>query len=138
MNRHLTLATSHLTFTGRRPSERGSTTIQMVILMPALFTLLFLGVQAALMYQGRAIALAAAQEGARDAAGENGTRQAGIATAQSFVATSTAGLKATTVTGSRTPVEARVTVTARTVSVIPGWKPTIVQSASMPVEKATG
>lgn len=120
---------------GRR--ERGSSTIQMVVLLPALFTLMFLGVQASLMYQGRTVALAAAQEGARTAAGQNGTGAAGIAAAADFVASSTAGLKNSTVTGHRNATEAAITVTAHTVSVIPGWSPTITQSASMPVEKVT-
>lgn len=138
MSRRCAVSVRRLTQRVRRQSDCGSSTIQMVVLMPALFTLMFLGVQAALLYQGRAIALAAAQEGARDIAGENGSTQKGIATATGFVATSTAGLKSTSVTGYRTPTTAGVTVTTHTVSVIPGWSPRIVQSASMPVEKVTG
>lgn len=118
--------------------DRGSSTIQMVVLLPALFVLMFLGVQAALMYQGRTIALAAAQEGARAAAAETGTVGAGVAAATGFVDATTAGLKGTTVTGTRGVDEATFTVTTETVSVIPGWNPRIVQSASMPVEKVTG
>ena len=117
--------------------QRGSSTIEMVILMPALFLLMFLGVQAALMYQGRTIALAAAQEGAREAAGETGSVDSGISTARSFIATTTAGLQGTSVTGSRGAQEARITVTTHTVSVVPGWSPTITQSATMPVERLT-
>lgn len=121
----------------RRAGDRGATSIEMVILLPALFALMFLGMQAALMYQGRAVALAAAQEGAREAASETGTAQSGIRTAESFVASSTTGLKGTTVVGRRTATVATVTVSANTLSVIPGWIPTITQSASMPVERVT-
>lgn len=117
--------------------ERGSATIQLVVLLPALFSLMFLGVQAALMYQGRTVALAAAQEGARDSAAENGSTSAGISTAKSFVEASTAGLKGTTASGSRSATSATITVTTYTVSVIPGWKPRITQSAAMPVERLT-
>ncbi|GAA5029624.1 TadE/TadG family type IV pilus assembly protein [Actinopolymorpha pittospori] len=117
--------------------ERGSSTIQLVVLLPALFSLMFLGVQAAVMYQGRTIALAAAQEGAREAAGEQGTAASGISAAHTFVSSTTAGLKGTSVSGYRNADEARITVTTHTVSVIPAWKPTITQSASMPVEKVT-
>lgn len=117
--------------------ERGSSTIQMVVLLPALFSLMFLGVQAALMYQGRTIALAAAQEGARASAGETGSTSIGISAAASFVAATSAGLKGTNVTGSRSATEARITVVTHSVSVIPGWNPTITQSAAMPVEKLT-
>ena len=121
----------------RRAVERGATSIEMVILLPALFALMFLGMQAALMYQGRAVALAAAQEGAREAAAETGTAVSGIRTAESFVATSTTGLKDTTVVGQRTATRATITVSTTTLSVIPGWSPTITQSASMPVERLT-
>lgn len=120
-----------------RWGEHGATTIQMVMLMPALFTLMFLGVQAALIYQGRTIALAAAQEGAREAASENGTAATGREQAITFVAATTAGLHNTTVTASRTTTTATVTVTTHTTSVLPGWTPQIKQSATMPVERLT-
>ena len=121
----------------RGSADRGSTSIEMVILLPALFALMFLGMQAALTYQGRAVALAAAQEGAREAASETGTAVSGIRTAEAFVAASTSGLKNTTVVGQRTAIRATITVSATTLSVIPGWIPTITQSASMPVERVT-
>lgn len=118
--------------------ERGSATIQMVVLMPALFTLMFLGVQAAVLYQGRTITLAAAQEGARVSAAEDGTNAAGVAAASDFVASTSAGLKKTSVSGNRTATTATITVTTHTVSLIPFVSPKITQSASMPVERLTG
>ena len=54
----------------RSRDERGSVTIQMVFLMPALFLLMFLGLQGALYYHAKQVALAAAQEGAREAGSE--------------------------------------------------------------------
>lgn len=122
---------------GRWVADRGATSIEMVILLPALFALMFLGMQAALVYQGRAVVLAAAQEGARDAAAETGTAVSGIRTAEAFVETSTTGLTGTTVVGTRTATVATITVSATTLSVIPGWNPTITQSASLPVERVT-
>lgn len=133
-----TLAHSLVAQPAARLRERGSSTIQLVVLLPALFSLMFLGVQAALMYQGRTIALAAAQEGAREAATENGTNARGIAAAESFLTTSTAGLSDTTVTAARSGTEVRITVSAKTVSVITGWNPRITQSATLPVERVTG
>lgn len=121
----------------RPGAERGSTSIEMVVLLPALFGLMFFGMQVALLFQGRTVALAAAQEGARAAAAEHGTAAAGIGSAQSFLATSTAGLSGTSVSGTRTATQATITVTATTLSVIPGWTPTITQSATMPVERVT-
>lgn len=117
--------------------ERGSSTIQMVVLLPALFTLMFLGVQAAVIYQGRTIALAAAQEGARTSAAADGSNAAGIAAASSFVSATSAGLKETSVSGARSATTARITVTTRTVSLLPFVSPKITQSASMPVERLT-
>src|SRR3546814_17206650 len=69
----------------RSRDERGSVTIQMVFLMPALFLLMFLGLQGALYYHAKQVALAAAQEGAREAGSETGTRDAGVATANTFL-----------------------------------------------------
>lgn len=118
--------------------DRGSSSIQMVVLMPALFSIMFLGMQGALMYQARTVALAAAEEGARAAAAENGAAAAGIETASVFASTSSAGLRNTHVTGSRSATTATITVHTNSLSVIPGWKPSVTQSASLPVERITG
>lgn len=58
----------------------------MVILMPALFAVMFLGMQAALIYHARTLAIASAQEGARAAGAENSTTAAGISTARTYLA----------------------------------------------------
>ena len=119
--------------------ERGSATIELVILLPALFAVMFLGMQAAMFYHARTVAIAAAQEGAKAAGGESGKEADGVSAANAFIddaggddvlsgARSTARRTATTVT---------VTVTGHSLSVIPGWNPVIVQSASLPVERLT-
>lgn len=119
--------------------ERGSVAIQMVFLMPALFSVMFLGVQGALHYHAREVALAAAQEGARDAGSANGTRESGVATANTFLrdAGGTDVMTSTSVSGSRTATRATITVTGKSMSVIPGWHVTVRQSASVPVERLT-
>ena len=121
-----------------RAGERGSTSIQMVILMPALFAVMFLGMQAALIYHARTLAIASAQEGARAAGVENGTTAAGITTARTYLA-QTAGdaLTSSTVTSTRTATTATVTVRGVALSVLPGWRPAITQSASVTVERIT-
>ena len=123
----------------RSRDERGSVTIQMVFLMPALFLVMFLGVQGALYYHAREVALAAAQEGAREAGSENGTRDAGVATANTFLhdAGGSDVMTSTSVSGSRTTTTATITVTGKSMSVIPGWHVTVTQSASVPVERLT-
>ena len=119
--------------------ERGSSSIQMVILMPALFSIMFLGMQGALYYHARTVAIAAAQEGARAAGSQNGTAAGGISAASSFV--SDAGgndvLPGAHMTGGRSATTATVTVTGTSLSVIPGWSPAVSQSASVPVERIT-
>ena len=122
-----------------RERERGVASIQLVILMPVLFTLLFVGMQAAMIYHGRTVAIAAAQEGARAAAAQNGTPAAGQAAATAFVAAAGGDgtLQGVTVTSNRTATTATVVVTGTTLSVVPGWTPSITQSASAPVERLT-
>ena len=124
-------------FAGER--ERGVASIQLVILMPVLFLLMFVGMQAAMIYHGRTVAIAAAPEGARAAAAQNGTAIAGQSAATAFI-TAAGGegtLQGVTVTSNRTATTATVVVTATTLSVIPGWTPSITQSASAPVERLT-
>lgn len=125
--------------TRRVRNDHGSVSVSLVILMPALFAVMFLGMQAALYYHARSVAIAAAQEGAREAGGEYGTRDNGIRVAYDFLAD--AGGKdvmtGTSVTGSRTATTATVTVTGVSLSVIPGWHVRVTQSASVPVERLT-
>jgi Flp pilus assembly protein TadG len=123
---------------GRR-GERGSVSIELVILLPALFALMFLGMQAALFYQARTTAIAAAQEGARAAGAQHGLTSDGIAAANAFIneAGGDGVLQNTSTTVSRTPTIATVTVTGFSLSVIPGWHVRITQTATVPVERLT-
>lgn len=121
-----------------RGNERGSASVELVVLMPLLLLIVFSGVQGAVYYHASSLALAAAQEGARAAARENATLTAGTSAATAFL-TDTAGdsLTAVTITGSRTPVTATITVRGSSLSLVPGWTPTVTQSASLPVERIT-
>jgi Flp pilus assembly protein TadG len=127
------------TSSSRARSERGSVSIELVILLPALFAVLFLGMQAALFYHARTVAIAAAEEGARAAGAESGHEGTGVAAASAFVATAGGDdvLQNASVTARRTPTTATVTVTGFSLSVIPGWHPAITQSASVTVERVT-
>ena len=119
--------------------ERGSASVQIVVLMPALFLLMFVGMQAALIYHGRTVAIAAAQEGARAAAARHGSAGDGQAAAAAFVASAGGDgvLRGVTVTSSRDGAAATVAVTGTAMSVVPGWTPAISQSVSAPVERLT-
>ncbi|GAA1988741.1 hypothetical protein GCM10009718_27900 [Isoptericola halotolerans] len=122
----------------RGADERGSAAVELVVVFPVVLLLLFAGMQGALLYQAKATALAAAQDGARTAAGEGRTVDQGYAAARSFLAASSLGQKSSDVNGNRTPTEATFVVTVTSQTVIPLWSPTVTQSASMPVERITG
>ena len=119
--------------------ERGSVSIELVILLPALFAVMFLGMQAALFYHARTVAIAAAQEGAKAAGGEHGKEADGVSAASSFIVEAGGDdvLTGANATANRTATTVTVTVTGHSLSVIPGWRPTIVQTASLPVERLT-
>ncbi|CAM3709509.1 TadE family protein [Nocardioides zeicaulis] len=123
----------------RSRNDRGSVAIQMALLLPALFAVMLIGVQASLYYHARSVALAAAEEGAREAAGQTGTRDSAIAVASAFLRDAGGDdvMTDTGISGTRTAATATVTVTGKTLSVIPGWRGTVTQQASMPVERIT-
>jgi Flp pilus assembly protein TadG len=125
--------------TSSRRSERGSATIELLILLPALFAVMFVGVQAALYHHAREVAIAAAQEGARAATGEKGTKTAGATAAATFVRDAGGDdvLARANVSVDLSATTAVVVVTGHSLSVLPGWSPVVRQRASMPVERVT-
>ncbi len=119
-----------------RRGERGSASIQMVVLLPALFTIMFLGLQAALHYYASTVAGAAAQDGARAAAAYGGGGISdGMAAAQSALDQSHGSLQNSTVTGATDQSGPEIIVTGSTLSVIPGLSFTVTRSASLPWER---
>ena len=127
------------TSSSRQRDDRGSVSIELVILLPVLFAVMFLGMQAALFHHARTVAIAAAQEGARAAGGENAQSSDGIRAASAFI--NDAGgddvLTDANATADRTATTVTVTVSGHSLSVIPGWRPVVTQSASLPVERLT-
>jgi Flp pilus assembly protein TadG len=97
----------------RSQDDRGSASIELVILLPAMFAVMFLGMQAALYYHARNVATAAASEGARVAAVENARTFDGISAASRFVADAGGDrvLAGLAVSGDRSP--SRVVITER-------------------------
>ena len=119
--------------------DRGSSSVEVVLLLPLVFLLLFAMVQSGLWFHARAVALGAAQEGARVAAAENSSAGAGISAASSFVAGAGSGVVLNpAVTGSRSTTTATVTVTGQAQSLIPFLNPAVAQSATFPTERITG
>ncbi len=125
---------------GRLSGDRGSTSLQLVIVFPAVLALIFGGVQTALYFYARNVAIAAAQEGARAAGAQTGSAGAGTAAAADFIARAGGpdALPASSVSGSRSATTATVTVRGRSLSLVPGYAGIdITQSASVPVERIT-
>jgi Flp pilus assembly protein TadG len=110
-----------------------------MILLPALFAVMFLGMQAALFHHARSVAIAAAQEGARAAGGENGKESDGLQAAATFIEDAGGDdvLSGAITTANRTTTTVTVVVQGHSLSVIPGWSPVVRQVASVPVERLT-
>ena len=118
--------------------DAGSATLEIAILGPALLLLIFTIVQTALWFYARNLALAAAQEGVSAGRGYGSTPDVGVTRAQSFLDRNASdSLQSTTVssTGS-TPTTVRISVTGRSLSVLPGVPGmSVTQSAEGPVER---
>lgn len=126
---------------GRWRSDGGALSLEMVVLLPLALSLLFLAVQGAVYYQGRTVALASAQEGARGAAGFERSDGDGRAAALTFAERAGGeGLleePRVTVNRDRRAGTVTVEVSGRTMSLVPGWDPVVTQSASRSLEEFT-
>ncbi|MDT0532171.1 TadE/TadG family type IV pilus assembly protein [Micromonospora sp. DSM 115977] len=107
-----------------------------VIALPMIL-LTFAVVQTGLVFFAQSIALGAATQGVNAARGYQATAATGEARATSFLSAAGAGLEDEQVVVTRTATEARVTVTGRAITVLPGFSWTITKSAHGPVERPT-
>lgn len=125
--------------TGSQP-ERGSVSLEIAILGPALLLAIFAVVQAGLWFHARSLALAAAQEGVDAGRTYQASEDAGVVRAEAFLER-TAGdsLRTTTVSAAgSTPTTVRIEVRGRSLSVLPGLPGILVkQAAQGPVERFT-
>ncbi|AEV86776.1 hypothetical protein ACWT_5758 [Actinoplanes sp. SE50] len=108
----------------------------MVVIIPTALLLLFLSLQVAMWSYARSIALTAAQEGLTAARGYNSSAAAGTARAQDFI-TRAGGdsLTGARVSVTRTATQASVTVTGSSLSLVPGLRFRVSQTATGPVER---
>jgi Flp pilus assembly protein TadG len=124
----------------RGRDERGSVSLELVVAFPLVLLVICAGLQAALYFHARNVALSAAQQGVKVARAENGSAGAGGARAREFVADAGGAdvLGQLSVSPSRTAIEARITVSGRSLSVLPGMPGLRVsQTAEAPVERFT-
>lgn len=122
------------------PDERGSASLELVIVFPVLMLLFFAAIQAGVYFYGRSVALAAAQEGARAAAQETGSAGKGQAAAAGFADRAGGRLiQSLSISSRRGGQTAAVAVRGRSLSLLPGFDGfAIEQVAALPVEKVSG
>jgi hypothetical protein len=119
---------------GAARSDRGEVT-GAVILLPVVVTMVFLVIQAALVFHARSIVAAAAADGARAAQAEGADAATGRAVALAVLDGSTTLIPDPVVTVSRSAADVRVTVSAPVRGPIPWFHPTVSASAGGPVER---
>jgi Flp pilus assembly protein TadG len=126
----------------RRPQarDRGASAIELAILAPMLLALIWLTIQYALYFQGRQVALAAAQVGDRVAREQAATVRGWQANAVNDAETYYDGLgtkvlgNGITATARRVGNEVQVTVTGQAASIMLGLTLTINETAVGPIE----
>jgi Flp pilus assembly protein TadG len=123
-------------------AEGGAATLELVVLFPILLLLIFGTIQGALYFHGRNVVLAAAQQGVRAARLDGQSDRAGTAeqqTRQFLLDTGElSNLNELTVVVSLDGHQVRVTVTGRTVSLLPGVPgPKVTQTAAGSLERFT-
>lgn len=120
----------------RRWHDDGSVSTELVIVLPAVIALTFLGIQAGMLFHARQVVLAASNQGALAAASEYGTAAEGQAGAEAFLAqTGDSALSSWTVTADRSDEQVVVRIVAQPYSAIPFWSVSVSGQASMPTER---
>lgn len=121
-------------------AQRGSVSLEIAVLGPALLLLVFAVVQTGLWFYARSLALAAAQEGVNAGRTYGADPTAGVRRATTFIEEQAGdSLTGTTVTtAGSTPTTIRISVSGRSLSVLPGLPGiSVTQSASGSVERFT-
>ena len=121
----------------RADHDRGSVSLEMIVLTPVLLLLLFAAIQIALNSHARNIALAAAEDAARADGAYQSALGAGQDAATAFLAQTGDGIGNPAVSISHTSTEVHATVTGHAISIIPFLSWTVSQSASSPIEQVT-
>jgi hypothetical protein len=115
--------------------DRGSLTVETVILLPAVIVLAMLALQVAMREHARDTARTAARQAIDQARVLDGTAGAGHSTAAQFLSQVGDGLRNPTVAVTRGAEEVTVIVTGDVLSLVPGWEPSVTVRLSAPVER---
>lgn len=116
-------------------ADRGSTTVEFVVLVPLMVLLLMVVVQFGVYFHTRAVVTTAARHGVDDARVLNGTPDAGSAATSQFLDQGAGALRDRTVSVDRTATEVTVTVTGDVTSLIPFATFPLTVTVSAPVER---
>lgn len=120
--------------------DSGMTTLEVAVLFPITLLLIFGIAQTALWYMARSAALAAAQEGVTAGRAYNAKPGDGPAAAHNFLNAQVGDILGGVQVGiPNSPAGTlRITVSGTSLSLIPGWKINVSQSAQGPLEKWNG
>lgn len=121
----------------RPRDERGSASVALTLLLPILLTFAWVAMGAAMYHFGSTAAQSAAQTAASAAAAEHGTTTACEQVAAAFITTLGDALTDARVDCQRTATSATATITGTSLSLVPGWAPTVSQTATVPLERIT-
>jgi Flp pilus assembly protein TadG len=120
----------------RRPAERGSAAVELVLLTPLLMVCVLVVVQFALWQHARHVMLAAAQEGARAARAQGATAEDGRVRAQDYIGRIGPDLvSAPIIDVDRTIDEVTVTIRGQAVNILPGIPLRVTATSVGPVER---
>ena len=118
--------------------ERGlAASVMAAVVFPVVLLLLWLAMTFALFFYGRSAALNVAGTAATAAAAQDGSTRACQSAAHALLNKVGDAISDVTVSCTRTATTATATVTGQTLSLVPGWSPTVTQTASAPVERLT-
>lgn len=117
--------------------DRGSASVELAILMPVILLALFASIQVATWFLARTVALAAAQEATTAQRAYQAPPGAGPARARAFLDRSGDWLTDPQIRTTTTGTEVSTTVTGDALSLVPGVRFTVSQTARGEVERFT-
>ncbi|MFD6285350.1 TadE/TadG family type IV pilus assembly protein [Streptomyces sp. NPDC060205] len=122
---------------GRRcwRGDRGATALDMSMVIPLAFLLLFTLIQGGLWFHGRSVAQHAAQQAVDAQRAYNAAPGAGKAAADAFLARMGGSLNGASVQVSDDGESVSVFVEGSVINLVPGWSGHVHQSVQAPVEK---
>lgn len=123
----------------RQAEDRGSVTIQTVLLAPLVVAVSFFGIEVMLWFHARNVALHAAQHGTQIERAYQAAPGDGRVAADQFIQQAGGGevLRNVVITSQRTGDDVTITVTGSTPSVLGIGMPAVTRSATGPIERVT-